>query len=288
MMALDPQQNDLVNRAKAYPFGTPVSSYLFVCGECWPVDCYNELRPERSIVRFHDERSSAADFFVSKGLQTSYLAAPRIPVLASGSNASPARLREKFCNALEQTVIPVILYSVKNLLPVFSAKFASYGSITATLQQACESETKMFVTFLSLEQLEIMHQTEAIGDEYDFARLGRVDIQQTTWGSAAQKTVYAYLSRKGVFSTGGQQFSLDSRSALTSGFAHKTQIEMLTQARDLLSPQEDLDHFLLRNITDEKVRRKHNLALQQFSQPFAGDNITLLRGNPSNLFQESH
>ena len=284
MMAPDPQQDDLVNRAKAYPFGTPISSYLFACGECWPIEWYNESLPERSIVRLQDERTSVTNLFMSKGLQTSYLTTARIPVLASGSNASPIRLKEKFHAHLEHTVIPVILYSIKNLLAVFSAKFASYGSITATLQQACESETKMFVTFLSLEQLELMHETEAIGDEYDFARLSHVVIQQTPSEPAIQKTVYAYLSRKGIFSAGGQQFTLDSRSAITGGFAHRTQVEMLTKARDLLSPREDLNHFILKNITDERVRRQNNLLLQQFSQPFNGGNSELIPGSPSSLF----
>ncbi|MBT07159.1 MAG: hypothetical protein CMM32_09665 [Rhodospirillaceae bacterium] len=284
MMVLDPEQNALVNRAKAYPFGTPTSSYLFVHGECWPVDWYDESLPERSIVRLNNKKASARDLFLSKSLRTSYLATPRIPVLASGSNASPARLKEKFHSELQQTVIPVILYSIKNLLPVFSAKFASYGSITATLQQACGNETKMFVTFLSLKQLELMHQTEAIGDEYDFARFSHVDIRQEPSEPTPQKTVYAYLSRKGVFTIGGHQFSLDSRSALTNGFSHRSQITMLTQARDLLSPQEELDHFILKNITEEKVRRANNALLRKFSQPFSGGNTELVRESPSSLF----
>ena len=136
MIDLTPHQNNLVRRAKAYPFGIPKSSYLFINGECWPVNLYDEIEPESSIVRLNDKTASVAELCMSKGIETSCLKAPRIPVLASGSNASPARLKEKFHGKLEQTIIPVILYSVKNLLPVFSAKFASYGSITATLQHA--------------------------------------------------------------------------------------------------------------------------------------------------------
>lgn len=284
MIELTLHQNDLVRRAKAYPFGTPKSSYLFINGECWPIDLYNEIEPEGSTVRLNDRTASAAELCVSKGMENSCLAAPRIPVLASGSNASPARLKEKFHSKLQQTIIPVILYSVKNLLPVFSAKFASYGSITATLQHARKSETKMFVTFLSLKQLEQMHQTEAIGDEYDFARLSGVEMHQTGDEPTIQKTVYAYLSRKGVFNVSGQQFTLDSRSGSFDGFTHKTQLEMLTQARDLLSPQENLDRFILKNITDQKVRRKNNQLLQEYSRPFVAKDTTLLPGNPSSLF----
>lgn len=284
MTELSARYKDLVSRSKAYPFGIPTSSYLFISGECWPIEFYNELIPSNSIVKLNDKATSAADMFASKGMQISSLAAPRIPVLASGSNASPIRLKEKFHSELEQTVIPVIQYSVKNLLPVFSAKFASYGSITATLQGARKSKTNMFVTFLSLDQVQRMHETEAIGDEYDFARLGHVEMSQAASEPAAHKTVYAYLSRNGVFSMTGQQFTLDRNFNSVNSFAHKTQIEMLTQARNLLNPSKNLDCFILENIVDEDIRRKNNSLLQEFSQPFAGRDTTLLSGNPSNLF----
>tara|TARA_Y100000588_G_C14188938_1_gene897095 strand:- start:760 stop:1614 length:855 start_codon:yes stop_codon:yes gene_type:complete len=284
MIKLTARYKNLVSRAKAYPFGIPASSYLFISDECWPIDFYNELIPSNSIVRLNGKAASATDVFASKGIQTSSLAASRIPVLASGSNASPVRLKEKFHNELKQTVIPVIQYSIKNLLPVFSAKFASYGSITATLQQAQNTETKMFVTFLSLEQLRKMHQTEAIGDEYDFVRLSQVEMRQTTSEPTEKKSVYAYLSRKGVFNLNEQQFTLDSRAAPAEGFAYRTQTEMLTQAHHLLSPQKDLEHFILENITDDKIRRQNNLLLQQFSRPFGGANTIVAPDDPSSLF----
>ncbi|MEE2694512.1 MAG: hypothetical protein VX884_03415 [Pseudomonadota bacterium] len=284
MMELSTHHKKLVSRAKAYPFGIPTSSYLFISGECWPIDFYNERIPLNSIVRLNDKAESATHIFTSRGMQTSSLAATRIPVLASGSNASPVRLKEKFYSELKQTVIPVIQYSVKNLLPVFSAKFASYGSITATLQQAQNTETKMFVTFLSLEQLQKMHQTEAIGDEYDFVRLRQVEMRQITSEPTVQKTVYAYLSRKGVFDLHQQQFTLDSHAVPVEGFAYRTQTEMLIQAHHLLNPRQDLEEFILQNITNDKNRRQNNLLLGQFSRPFGGGNTTKITDDPSSLF----
>jgi len=283
-MKLTLPQEALVARAKAYPFGTPASSYLFVRGECWPVQFYNEREPDKSSMAANKISTSAWELFSHKGVDISSLTAPRIPVLASGSNASPIRLKEKYEDSLDRTIIPVIRYSIANLLPVFSAKFASYGSITATLQQVSQSNVEMYITFLTLPQLERMHQTEAIGDEYDFDQLNKVPMRQLTSEPFVQRTAYAYLSRRGVFSIKKRQFTLDTSSRTSDKFLYKTQEQMLLSARDLLQPEQDLDLFILQNITDKKTRQKHNNLLQPFSLPFSGKNIVPIGRAVSALF----
>jgi len=269
-MNLTPHQKALVARAKAYPFSTAASSYLFVGGECWPVQFYNEKDPQSSTMTINKVTTSARELFIHKDVDISSLTAPRIPVLASGSNASPIRLKEKYRDVLNHTIIPVIRHSVTNLLPVFSAKFAGYGSITATLQQVFRSKVEMFVTFLTLPQLEQMHQTEAIGDEYDFDQLNNVPMRQITSEPFVQRTAYAYRSRHGVFSIKNKQFTLDASYGTCDTFPYKTQEQMLLSARDLLQPGKDLDLFILQNITDDTTRQAHNELLRCFSRPFAG------------------
>ena len=283
-MKLTPHQESLVARAKSYPFGTPASSYFFVQGECWPVQLYSEKCPEESSMATNTVATSAREAFAHKDVDISSLTAPRIPVLASGSNASPVRLKEKYADVLDRTIIPVIRYSVANLLPVFSAKFASYGSITATLQQVPQSEVEMYVTFLTLPQLERMHQTEAIGDEYDFDQLNKVPMRQIASEPFVRRTAYAYRSRHGVFSIKEKQFTLDASYRTCDKFPYKTQEQMLSSARDLLEPGQDLDLFILHNIIDETTRRTHNELLRCFSRPFAGKNVVRMGSTVPALF----
>ena len=283
-MKLTPHQEGLVARAKAYPFGTPASSYLFVQGECWPVQLYSEKDPNKSSMATNKVATSAREVFADKDVDISSLAAPRIPVLASGSNASPIRLKEKYADVLDRTIIPVIRYSVANLLPVFSAKFASYGSITATLQQVPQSEVEMYVTFLTLPQLERMHETEAIGDEYDFDQLNKVPMRQIASEPFVQRTPYAYRSRNGVLSIKEKQFTLDASYRTCDKFPYKTQEQMLSSARDLLRPEQDLDLFILQNIADETTRQTHNELLRCFGLPFTGKNAVPMGNTVSALF----
>lgn len=283
-MKLTPHQQGLVARAKAYPFGTPASSYLFVRGECWPVQLYNEKDPNKSSMATNKVAASAREVFAHKDVDISSLAAPRIPVLASGSNASPVRLKEKYMDVLDRTIIPVIRYSVANLLPVFSANFASYGSITATLQQVPQSEVEMYVTFLTVPQLERMHQTEAIGYEYEFDQLNKVLMRQIASEPFVQRTAYAYRSRHGVLSIKEKQFTLDASYRTCDKFPYKTQEQILSSARDLLRPGQDLDLFILHNITDEPTRRTHNELLRRLGMPFAGKNVVPMGSTVPVLF----
>jgi len=268
-MDFTPYQRKLVERAKNYPFGTPDASYLFIDGECSPVAFYDEEQPENTALVVRNIRTSASTLLRQKQIDVSVLRAPRLPVLASGSNASPTRLREKFDNLREACVIPVIRYSVKNMLPVFSAKLASYGSITATLQHVPECETQIFATFLTLAQLERMHETEAIGDEYVFQRLKNLAMRQNGSKECVCRTAYAYISRKGVLAVNGQQFTLDATHYSNNNLRYSTQNEALTLARNLVEPQQGLDFFILQNILHRQTRDKTNQKLQSFSVPFA-------------------
>ena len=135
-------------------------------------------------------------------------------------------------------------------------------------------ETEIFVTFLTRQQLHQMHQTEAMGDEYDFACIENTTIRQNTSESPLQRPVYAYLSRKGVFTIEQQQFTLNPSHNNLTGFKFKTQKEMLLAARDLLQPEKTLELFILQNITDEGFRRKNNDLLQSNSLPFLDHAVT--------------
>ena len=223
---------------------------------------------------------------VDHGYSPASLGVPRLPVLASGSNASPTRLREKFGSDSGQTLIPVVKHQVSDVLPVFSAKFASYGSITATLQYVPGSQSQMFATYLSEPQLLRMHGTEAIGDEYHFARIDNVEIVSES-GDLTRGPVYAYLSIKEVFQVDGLQFTLREFKTNAPGarFAARSQETILKLAWGLLESKKNLDTFIYENISDKNIRRQRNDRLRAYSTPFADVSVKIIEGSPAKLFK---
>lgn len=285
-MTLTPAQQKLVARAKRYPFGTPLVSYVFVDGACWALCNYNGDGLQNASVIVDGIVRPIAETLVRHGHDPAALSVPRLPVLASGSNASPTRLKEKFSLNSDQTLIPVIKYQISDLVPVFSAKFASYGSITATLQYAPETQSKMFVTYLTEPQLTRMHETEAIGDEYHFARMDKITICHEG-GNPLTESIYAYLSIKGVFQVENLQFTLSGSetSAPAERFVTRSQEQMLRLALKLLESNKNLDVFIYENIFNKSIRRRRNDLLQAYSTSFDNKSIEIIESTVDTLFK---
>ena len=89
---------DRIRHAESYPFARPSCSYLFKDGGMYP------LPPNAC--------------------------AGRLPIVASGSNASPERLLAKF-GKIE--TIPVTRAELRHFVVVFAGHFTAYGAIPATL-----------------------------------------------------------------------------------------------------------------------------------------------------------
>jgi len=132
---------DVVARAKAYPFDPPASSFVL----------------EDGAVRALDLRAAWRDV------------AGRRPVLACGSNQSPARLRQKFTNGEGPVLVTKV--TVEDLDAVFAAHIASYGAVPATLIPAPGTRVSLAITWLTPLQERVMHATEAVGVIYDYVRL---------------------------------------------------------------------------------------------------------------------
>lgn len=280
-----PMQNhhrELVERAKRYPFGCPDQSFIFAKGRVWKLhdfDVNSELGAAQ--VNICGELQTLRETVEQFDIDLTSLEAPRKAVLASGSNSSPIRLKEKFGTLENSALIPVVRYKVEDYVPVFSAKFSSYGSITATLQYAPSVPSEIFVTFLTENELSRMHETEAIGDEYDFVEIRDIRI----WNNGrrcALGPVYAYLSTHGVFQVDNVQFSILETNS--PGFQKKSQNQMQLVAWELLGCQDTLDTFIYQNVTDEKLRRDRNSILQAYSTPFKDDNISVVNGPVELLF----
>lgn len=274
----------LVKRAKEYPFGYPTESYVFVEDNVWNLCDFGKTSNfESALVQVSGSLQTLPDALTQRRIDPDILRLPRKAVLASGSNASPIRLREKFSTSSGQTLIPVVKYQVPDFVSVFSAKFASYGSITATLQYAPNIGSEIFVTYLTQTQLAQMHKTEAIRDEYNFVQIRDARLYRNG-ERCAIGPVYAYLSRKGILSVGKRQFTLTETKGPNKSFVMKSQEQVLHIVWELLKSKDSLNTFIGQNITDEAIRRYRNSLLQAYSTPFQNGNTEILNGPVELLF----
>ena len=118
----------------------------------------------------------------------------RIPVLSVGSNRSPYQLKRKFSLSQNICVTPAVLIDSDI---VYAASLSPYGSIPATQWPSKGTKTVLNVLWLTEEQLNIMHLTEALGVAYDFVKLksGSVKISNFNY----EKHIYGYVAISGVF-----------------------------------------------------------------------------------------
>ena len=223
---------DPVAHALRYPFDPPTESYVFQGGRARPMD-----------------RNLDID--------------DRMPVIASGSNASPTRLAEKFGHDGD-TVIPVETATLSGHVAAYSAHVARYGSIAATLHPQTDAEAAVHVTWLTPEQCERMHETEAIGLNYGFYRLKGLTLQTGT--GRTLDNAYAYISLRGTLHVADRPATLDRwpQPAIVDHFRQK------------LAPTLSLEAFVGRLLEDPDYRRTATEALAVYARLFPGETIERL------------
>lgn len=97
-------------------------------------------------------------------LLEAFYAAPmdaRVPVIAIGSNASPAQLRHKFRDRPDSLLIPSVHAKVTGLRVGYAPFVAGYGSVPATVMRAPGSEVTLAVQFLDATQLANLDRSES-------------------------------------------------------------------------------------------------------------------------------
>lgn len=168
-----------VTHAKAYPFHIPDDSYV-LGKDGW--------RPVNDPADTHEHTQG------------------RHAVIASGSNASPDRLAIKFADHahLLSDPIPVTQAQLHDFDSVYSAHFSGYGSIPATLAHAPGAMAEVFVTWLTDAQLNRMHETEAVGVNYDFVKLTDIRLLNEYGGGFTQ--AHAYMSKRGCLNKDGEPY----------------------------------------------------------------------------------
>jgi hypothetical protein len=166
------------------------------------------------------------------------LSAGRHPILAIGSNASPAQLTRKFDDirfsdaSSPEGSIPVLTAVVDDVDVVYGAHLASYGSLPATLLDTNGARAHVFITWLTDLQLEQMNETEGLGHAYQLRPIVDVHCHGLAVGSAL-----SYVTVGGICLLGGAPLGLASISAPGSRRPRATQ----QQAWDQLALDMDID-----------------------------------------------
>ena len=234
-----------IQHAKAYPFDIPQGSYVLDAQGWRPLSNAPELRARHAVI-------------------------------ASGSNASPDRLQAKYADHpnLLDAGIPVMRAQLHDFDSVYSAHIASYGAIPATLAYAPGSEADVFVTWLTDAQLARMHQTEAVGVNYDFVKLS--GIRLLCDNGAGMTTAHAYISKRGCLNKDGSPVPLAALNTAGRQWRAMTQSEALDFARSQTAPNEEPDTFIRQHIDTASVRTERTEKLTQTALPFGWSAVTVM------------
>ena len=231
-------REDPLTRAKTYPYPIPSTSFIFANGKTTAIEA--------------DQRLT--------GL------ADRTPVLAVGSNQSPIQLSRKF-NGPTWGPIPVVRTVLYNYDSVYSPHFASYGSITATLQEVAGVRVSLFVTWLDEVQLTRMHETEVAGANYGFGLLSGLQIEVEA--GPPVEAVHIYNSTRGTLCDEHGPIPLLEVQAEGRSRRAMSQLEVQEHIRDFLNPGMETDDFIRTSINDADLRQVRSDQLRVKAQPFA-------------------
>lgn len=239
--------HDTIQHAKAYPFGIPENSYV-LDRDGW--------RP----------------------LEGEFCNAGRHAVIASGSNASPERLMAKYADHPHLLDEPIVVTrgQLHDFDAVYSAHFTSYGAIPATLAHAPGAIADVFVTWLTDAQLERMHETEAVGVNYVFAKLSRIHLLCGCGGGMT--TAHAYISKRGCLNKGGNPVPLAALNTEHRQWRAMTQVEVLDYARSLIAPTEETDTFIRQHIDCPDTRAERTQQISQDALGLGWSGVTVVNG----------
>ena len=135
------------------------------------------------------------------------------------------------------------------------------------LQAHAGVEVSLAVTWLDDRQLAVMHDSEGVGINYDFALLEGFELS-LDYGESLDD-VYLYASCHGHFVHAEAAVALAAVSATGRNWPERTTDAMLVLARDRVSPDAQIDEFILRLVGDDGFRQACNEALGRDAVPFS-------------------
>jgi hypothetical protein len=255
----------MFDRAKNYPYRIPQHSYMFYQGSDYPLQLSEQHSFANSKIYWNNQWISMSEFCATFDMDILEDLSDRIPVLASGSNASPQQLARKFAR-FKKAMIPVVKAKLYDFDVVYSAHFSSYSAIPATFYYSPGTILNTFITYLTRSQLEQMHKTEGIGFTYCFVRFDQIKLILENQITLNQ--VQSYLSLHGCLALNNSVVSLDAIAAENRQFPQMTELEILTSVTQNLEPDISLDHFILETVSDRKLRKQRIKRLKETARPF--------------------
>nr|WP_167308427.1 hypothetical protein [Streptomyces tendae] len=129
----------------------------------------------------------------------------RVPVLAIGSNASPAQLRHKMAEFGIDAPIPMVRSRVTGLDIGVSAHVSRMGYVSASPVGAPGTVRELFVLWLDAEQLAVIDASEGVpmaGGNFDRVWLPAPDVRVEPGDGSVLRGAYAYVNRHGVLHDG--------------------------------------------------------------------------------------
>ena len=210
------RRDPVLARAAGYPYGATAISFTFIDGQARPFD--------------------------------PALTRGRTPVIGYGSNQSPEQLRRKFGE--NRSPIPVQRAWLDDHDVVYSAHFASYGSLPAALRHVPGTRVAVAVNWLDDQQLAVMHPTEQ--QNYHYARLTGIALH-TSEGERLD-SAHAYLGFRGHVARNGMPVALAEVKAENRTLPALGQLEALALMRDHMAPGEHLADFVRAHIDDAALR----------------------------------
>lgn len=234
--------DDKLARARAYPFDIPDNSFVYEDGETRA---------------FEDPGERGG----------------RIPVIACGSNRAPKQLAWKYRGQANVT-IPVERAWLADFDVVHVAHLTGYGSIAATLQHVEAMRVEVSITWLTQDQLALMHGTEGVGSHYHYARLDKISLEGEVGGRLASAFVYATIM--GCLSVNGGLAGLAAVRAQGRPHPSMTQKQIQAHVRARLAGEDDERAFILRTIADSDLRRARTRELARDAHPFAWPHVEVI------------
>jgi hypothetical protein len=129
----------------------------------------------------------------------------RTPVLAVGSNASPAQLRHKMTESGIRSPIPMVKARVTGLDVGVSAHVSRLGYVSASPVEAPGIVRELFVTWLDDEQLAVIDASEGVplpNGNYRRAWLPAPEVRIEPAPGVLLPGAYVYVNRHGVLHDG--------------------------------------------------------------------------------------
>lgn len=218
------ERSDVVERALGYPYVAPWEPFVQLRHETLAPD---EIEIDR------DERTA---------------------MLAYGSNAAPEVLARKL--ALSDQPVLVVPAWLDDFDVVYSAHISPYGAVPATLQRSPGTQVRVHLVYMTDAQVGLVSATEP---NYESAQIEgavcRLDDGETIADPAA------YLSRHGCLLDDGVEVALAAVEATGRTLAACTEAEMLERLRALFCPDDELETFVLANVTDPALSQARSTQL---------------------------